>query len=264
MKNIVICADDFGFNSVVNSGIIKLVELQKISAISCLVTAENFNLAAKKLQPFKNKIDIGLHFDLTENINPFGSFGVLILKAKLHLLSQSRIEKEFNKQLDLFLNAFEMLPDFIDGHQHIHQLPQICDAIFNVYEKRLKNCKPYLRYSHTKFKNVFKIILFKNLAINFITDLEFEAKLNKLSIPYNKSFAGIYSLDWSANYNLLFPKFLQLIEDKGLIMCHAGLVADNNKDPIAKNRFNEYQYFLSEQFTKDCAEADVVIGRFKK
>lgn len=263
-KHIVLCADDYGFDTFVSNGIIKLIEAKKISATSCLVNFTDFKKSATLLRSFINKIDIGLHFNLTDRIENFGSLFAVITKAKLHMLQQNKIVDEFNKQLDIFSNTLGVLPDFIDGHQHIQQLPVVCDAIFSVYEKRLRNKKPYMRYSHIKLNKIFQVEPLKSLLINLTADCKYKEKLQNFSIPYNNSFAGVYDFNQNNLYGSLFPKFLQMIEDNGVIMCHAGLLAKNSLDPLTKNRNQEYNYFLSNKFTADCDKANVVIGRFQK
>jgi chitin disaccharide deacetylase len=258
LKKIIICADDFGQNAEISKGIIELVRNQRISAVSCLVNSKDFNFYAEQLKAFADKIDIGLHFDLTSNHN----LGILLIKSKLHLLRQIDIEAEFNRQLDIFLKIFGKSPDFIDGHQHVHHLPVICDAIFNIYIKRLKDQKPYIRYVNYEKLNQLPTAKLKFFIIKISSDLHFEQKLITLKIPYNKSFAGIYDFKDSAKYASIFPHFLKMIKNNGLIMCHAGMLSNDPKDPIAKCRYDEWDYFMSNQFLVDCQKAGIVIDRF--
>src|SRR3546814_20597197 len=38
-------------------------------------------------------------------------------------------------------------PDFVDGHQHVHQFPQIRAALLNELERRYASGRPWLRYT---------------------------------------------------------------------------------------------------------------------
>jgi chitin disaccharide deacetylase len=259
LKKITICADDYGQNISVSKGILELIRNHRISAVSCLVNREDFSFYAYQIKPFEDKIDIGLHFNLTDDYNLAG----LLIRSKLHLLQRTDIEVEFNRQLNRFVKIMGRSPDFIDGHQHVHHLPVVCDAIFNICEKRIKDKKPYIRYvNYKKFKQLPAGKL-KNLIIKVAADLHFEKKLIALNIPYNKSFAGIYDFKDSVKYALIFPQFLAMIQNHGLIMCHAGMLSNDPDDPITKCRYDEWQYFMSDQFLVDCQNAGVVIGKFE-
>jgi hypothetical protein len=86
--------------------------------------------------------------------------------------------------------------------------------------------------------------------------------LDKKKIPYNHTFAGIYSFDKALSYGQLFRGFLAQASEGELIMCHPGLEASSGSDAIATARFQEYQYFTSDRFIIDCEENGVVLGRF--
>lgn len=263
-KKIILCADDFGLNQAISKATINLIAAEKISATSCLVNAAAFSNFANILKSFNKQIDLGLHFDLTANSNLFGNLKILIVKAKLHLLKQNQLEEEFNRQLDKFEAVFGVLPDFIDGHQHVHQLPIVCDAILAVYAKRLQNKKPYLRFTHTTKNTIAFFTYCKSLLINFVADKKYAQKLDQASIPYNQTFAGIYNFNEKINYAEIFPKFLSQIQNNGIIMCHPGLQEDTTSDPIANHRYKEYCYFLSSKFQDDCKKAEITIERFQK
>lgn len=260
IKKIILCADDYGQNIAISKGILELVQKKRISAVSCLVNYEDFGFYASQIKPFIDKIDIGLHFDLGNDARKLVS---LIIKSKLHLLKRTEIEIEFNHQLNRFINLIGKQPDFIDGHQHIHQLSVICDAIFNVCEKRLDE-RPYIRYVNFKKLKNLPTAKLKALMIKAVTDLRFKPKLMELNIPYNKTFSGIYDFKNSDKYGLLFPKFLEQIRNNGIIMCHPGLLSNDPHDLIAKTRFDELQYFASEKFINDCRDAKVELTRFSK
>jgi chitin disaccharide deacetylase len=250
MKNIIICADDYGQNHAISAGIIKLVELKRISATSCLVKSVNFAEHANLLKPFIGKIDIGLHFDLTTDGS---SLGKLAFKSQLHLLSKQKITEELKQQLELFTHHFGITPNYIDGHQHIHQFPIICNAVIDL-AKQL-NPPVYIRYVHPNYKNPYCV---KQLAIAATSDLKFKHKLQQAHITHNKSFAGVYDFSPTTDYGAIFHKFLTNIADNGLIMCHPAQEATAN-DPIAHARVNEFNYFQSGRFIEDCHELQISV-----
>lgn len=268
MKTIVLCADDYGQNQFISQAIIALLEQERLSATSCLTTAPEWQHAAKALLPFNNKVDIGLHFNLTEGklLTPgikTMPLAKLIMRAYWRLLDAAKIEAELNAQLDAFSAAMGRLPDFLDGHQHIHQLPVIRNVVFKVYEQRLRQQGSYIRcvYDERLFMQKPDI---KKFAIQLLGAGRFKRELIKRNIPHNTGFSGIYSFKDAARYAQIFPFFLRNISDRGIIMCHPGYLADVGEDKIVSARSYEFNYFAGEQFQRDCAAVQANIGRMPR
>ncbi len=267
MKTIVLCADDYGQNISISQAIIELLKKNRLSATSCMVTSANWKAAARDLESVKNAVDIGLHFNLTEgqsisNKLMFLPLSKLLIKASLRQLDQAAIEGECHAQIDSFAESLGQLPDFLDGHQHVHQFPVIRDAVLAVYKQRLQARGAYLRCVDSP-KNLLRFTdsaYIKRVIIQFSGAAAFKRQLIKYHIPHNVSFAGIY--DFSANYKNIFSGFLRDSKSGGLIMCHPGLNASAEPDAIAAARCQEYQYFLSEDFVQECVKQKVRIARF--
>lgn len=274
-KQIILCADDYGLNTSVSQGIIDLLERKRLSATSCLTNFPHWQEEASQLKPFKNeKISIGLHFNLTEGeplssayINRYGSsfFPVsqLIIKAFLRRLDVAILQQECQAQLDCFVETFGFWPDFMDGHQHIHQLPQIREAVLSVYERSLRPKKTYLRSVARGFASPDLRSKMKQAVIGFCGSRKFQKLLRRHQIPHNTDFAGIYSFAEADRYSRILPYFLKNVGNQGLIMCHPGLVQNNEAlDEIATARFQEYCYLASDQFLKDCETLGVQLIHF--
>lgn len=270
MKKIVLCADDYGQNQFISQAVIALLEKKRLSATSCMTTSPLWPAHAEWLQPLKNQADIGLHFNLTEgkplseelvHSHGFMPLSKLVFKSYWRLLNQSAIEAELNRQLDAFEAAIGQTPDFIDGHQHIHQLPVIRNAVLNIYEKRLRAKNTYLRCVH--HPKVYSQMNVKRMIIQLLGANAFKKKILKYNIPHNSSFAGIYPFTHSKRYSDIFPRFLDQITDGGVIMCHPGLLPTHDKEPdsIAKARYDEFLYLESNQFVMDCFKAGVTLCR---
>lgn len=271
MKHIILCADDYGQSLPVSQAIIDLLKQKRLSATSCMTTGTHWISEAKALQLFADEADVGLHFNLTEGTplseaylqrygKTFMSLPKLIFLASFRLLDKNVIEKELEAQLDQFIMGVGREPDFIDGHQHIHQFPIIRDALITVYEKRFKNEKPYIRSTDQKVKP--QKYFFKQCVIQLLGARALKRKLVQQRIPHNNSFEGIYSFSEHPSYSENFRDFLENVEEGGIIMCHPGLDDDSKTDPIAAVRYREYQYFSSHQFLEDCEKEKVVIVCF--
>src|SRR5262245_51710288 len=66
MKNIVLCADDYGQAPPISAGILSLIKHRRLSAVSCMVNTPFWREHAQWLKPYSSQIDIGLHLNLTE------------------------------------------------------------------------------------------------------------------------------------------------------------------------------------------------------
>lgn len=270
MKNVILCADDYGQNPAISQAIIELIQKKRLSATSCMVNSPYWPRHAKGLLPFKRQVDIGLHINFTTGqalssqfVKHYGtelfSLGRILLKSHLRWLNKGVIRAEVEAQLDSFNDAMQQYPNFIDGHQHIHQFPVLRDIILEVYEKRLRAHGSYMR-SVTSSWNESP---FKSFIIQITGANKLKNQLIKRSIPHNVSFEGIYNFSQASQYHKKFLHFLELAKDNTLIMCHPGHGLDTDYDPIYPSRQLEYQYLASEQFLADCAQWQVSIGRFK-
>lgn len=276
MKRIILCADDYGQNTAISQAIIELMEKNRLSATSCMTTLPDWQIHAKGLEPFKTQKDIGLHFNLTEGRplseafrNTYGSelipLSKLIIRAYLRQLDQAAIEAECLSQLNRFEAVMGRMPDFIDGHQHVHQFPVVRDVIFAVYEKYLRQAGSYVRCvkDNQAFLRIKDSAYFKGMMIQLTGAYIFKQQLIKRKIPHNSSFTGVYQFNQNLNYAAEFPSFLNQIQDQGLIMCHPGL-SISTQDTIAESRHQEYLYFASDQFIQDCQAQQIILTRFHK
>ncbi|MHB1221595.1 MAG: ChbG/HpnK family deacetylase [Gammaproteobacteria bacterium] len=268
-KRIVLCADDYGQALAISQGILALIKQGRLTATSCLVNTPYWEEHAKWLLPFKDQVDIGLHFNLTEG-KPlsegyragqgpvFYSVNKLLALTFLRRVSQSAIEAECHAQIDQFEAAIGFLPRNIYGNQHVHQFPVIRDALLNVYEQRLRASNAYIRLANeTPDFCLKKIIIYASGAAAL------KKQLRKRAIPHNASFAGIYPFHEAHEYPVYFTEFLQKIGDKGLIMCHPGLETVELDDPIGAARVKEYDYFAGQLFVDECARQSVELGRLE-
>lgn len=263
MKNIILCADDYGQNIAVSQAIIMLLKQKRLSATSCLTTAIDWPLHASGLLPYKNQVDIGLHFNLTEGqplsqnlraAQGFMPLKQLILRAYSGRLQLDAIRAELNAQLDAFTAALGQLPHFIDGHQHIHQLPMVRNVLFDVYAKRLRGSSCYLRCTDTPqlFLGLNNPAYLKSMLIQCLGARAFKAAVLAQQIPHNTGFGGVYAFAQAVFYPQIFRYFLTRITAGGIIMCHPGLEQEGSTDPIAEARYHEFCYFQGEQFLEDC------------
>ena len=143
-----LCADDYGISEAVDKGIRDLLMRGHINATSVMVVAQAFHrseaASLKMLNAGTHRFAIGLHVTLTAPFAPLstgfrplrrGAFlplSEMLVRGMLRMLSPDRIAIEIATQLKAFVSAFGRPPDFIDGHQHVHLLPQVREPLLEM------------------------------------------------------------------------------------------------------------------------------------
>lgn len=264
MADFVLCADDFALSKASSQGILQLLEASRLSAVSAVVNTALWQTYSTALLPYLNKVDIGLHFNLTEGswltAPHMTSLGLpkLIAQSYLSQLSQETIYQELEAQIHAWSLAFGRFPDFIDGHQHIQQLPIIRDAIVQWFNENDNRYSGYLRCSHTRI--FWHNHLLKRFVINRLGAAKLKKLLNKNNIKHNLTFSGIYDFSNKTDYRKLFQGFLSEIHSPGIVMCHPAFGIDN-ADPHIQARNQEFAYFMSDAFINDCKATGMCLAR---
>lgn len=284
-KQIIICADDFAQNHEISEGILLLARNKRISAVSCMVNSAYWDEASHELNKLAFNGYIGLHLNLTFG-QPLSSvwrkfegeefYPLPVLLKKLYLghIKQSTIEAEIQAQIDVFSNFMHIYPDFIDGHQHVHQYKIVRDALFVVHDKvmgHMNSNEEDVEYTDTFFRNTTSgykdLVTFcgfpKRQILSILGGIKFKKMLITKQVPTNSSFAGIYNFKYAYVYRKYFKKFLSKSTNGGIIMCHPGSYSKDLTDPLHKHRHYELTYLLSDLFLTDIEDNHYILA-FKK
>ena len=261
IKTIIICADDYSQNEVICEGIILLAKEKRINAISCLVNSKHWSETHNELDQVRENNYIGLHLNFTlgqavsnkwrqRYTKNFPSHSSLLQKSYLKQLDRACVEAEIHAQIDAFSEATGNKPDFIDGHQHIHQLPTIRESLVAVYKQ--KQLTAFCRNtSNSRLDFLTGAGFPKRQAISLLGGVAFKRLLRQHAISANSSFEGIYNFAKIMNYNGYFKQFLKRSHTGGLIMCHPGVKSSDATDPLYQYRHHELDYFMSTDFHND-------------
>jgi len=257
-----ICADDFGITSNVNLAILNLVKIKSLTEVSCITLTKNFEFDAIKLKEYKNDISVGLHLTLTD-FKPLSGNKFLIKKNKMFsakdLFSKCVFNKipdiyfleEINLQIEKFKNILGFYPDFIDGHQHIHQFPVIRRCLIKILKEKKLHDKIWIRNSSENISSILvrKVSILKCLILSMFGN-SFKKKLIKENIKTNDGFSGIYDFSEKKDYTTLFKKFIIKNSNNHLIMVHPGFSDQilSDLDSVTKTRDLEYEFFSSNFF----------------
>jgi predicted glycoside hydrolase/deacetylase ChbG (UPF0249 family) len=274
-RHIWLCADDYGISPGVNAAIRELIIGGRINATSAMVAAPHFNsgeaAALDRVNAVERRAALGLHVTLTSpfqplsaDFSPLRNGRFLPLNDLLRGATARRLRSEFliaeiGGQLRAFADIFGRLPDFLDGHQHVHLFPQIRDAFLRVVAQEA----PYAWVRQCgRAKSGRRLRDHKGLTLDILS-VGFRRKAKRLGIATNPAFAGTYSFNSRANFATIFPRFLSGLPDGGLIMCHPGFVDGELEglDSLTAPREQEFAYFSSDAFMKVLADHGAALAR---
>ena len=271
MKRIILCADDYAQSAAISTGILQLVEQRRLSAVSCFTESDFWSHSENTLLTHREHIDIGLHFNLTQPF-PSSSSPALPLNRVMGLALSGRIDraqivKSLRTQLDRFETIAKQMPDFVDGHQHVHVLPGIRHIVVGELEQRYGQKKPYLRAVNPRLStqgDFIKELVLKLLGRGF-ADLAQRHRMRT-----NRGFAGIYSLQPQADFAALMHRWISAADNGDLLMCHPGACvtnhsgthANDDSDPIAVTRPRELAFLLSAEFAALLSRNAIRLSRF--
>ena len=271
LSDFILCADDYSQNEAISDGILELIDKKRINATSSLVNSPLWSNAHHALLPYKTETQLGLHLNFTWGTplstawkkqygTQFGNLGSVIKQCFLTRYSKQVLIAEITAQVDAFTHAMGMFPNFIDGHQHIHQLPGIRDVLIELYQTQ--QWTNFFRTTSNGLSDYLSLNTFpKSQLIALLGASVFKKSLNKNNIQTNTSFAGIYNFENAANYRDYFKKFLKSTQTGGLIMCHPGKQSDDTSDPLYQFRPLEWAYFMSEEFLDDLSQRKNILHR---
>lgn len=247
MKHITLCADDFALHPAVDAAVVALAQAARLSATSCMTTAPRWPQAAQLLAPLRPALQVGLHWNLTEGHGQAAPRLVQVLaRAYSGQLRPAAMAESLHRQLDAFEQHAGTPPDFIDGHQHIHQLPGARAALLHVLHQRYGTQAPWVRNTVPAQWGANKATLLALLG-----GWSLRRALARERLRHHRSFAGVYNFDapTPTAYGARMAQWLHDAQDGALLMCHPAN-ASVPGDAIANARTTEYAYLASPAFAE--------------
>ena len=264
LRKLWLCADDYGISPAVNRAIRDLIGRGRINATSVMVTAPSFSAdeagALSGIDSCGRRAAIGLHFTLTAPFRPSvhgyrpavadGTFLRLphtLATGLLRRLDPGALAAEAASQFAAFQSAFGRPPDFVDGHQHVHLLPQVSDAVLAVVKQMAPGA--WIRQCGRTMPLPQRWGDPKGLLLDRLST-RLRARCAASGVRTNPAFAGTYDFTRAVEFEALFGSFLQGLPDGGLVMCHPGFVdAELQRlDELTTMREQEYGFFAGERF----------------
>ncbi|KAG1256405.1 hypothetical protein G6F68_009802 [Rhizopus microsporus] len=247
-KRIVVCGDDFGMNADIDEGMIALAAMGRGSAGSCLSLGPTFVSNARRLAV--HDVDVGLHVNFSESLGadaePMPSLGALILRAYAGRLDRAWIDAQLTRQFDAFEAAFGRAPDYVDGHQHVHQLPGIREQVLSQLKRRDGDHRPWLR--QTAPGALCGIPLKESIKARIIGALGAAAlarQARRDGLRTNRRLLGVYGFDGGKRrYADLLQNWLFNAHDGDLLMCHPAMDCKEGS-PMSRQRRAEFDVLAS-------------------
>lgn len=275
---VALCADDYGLSHGVSLGILEALDAGRLTAVSALVNGPRWPAMGRELRRRGACADVGLHFNLTlgrplgampefaakGGFPPLASVVRMALRGKLPL---AEIRAEVDRQLDRFEAVMERAPDFVDGHQHVHGLPGVRDAVLEALDARKLAGRTWLR---NPADGAHRIALRRAHARKALTIRGLTAGLRRAAKRHgyavNDGFAGFSDFHPGKDYAKAFESYLRAPGRRHLVMCHPGHVDDELKslDPVTITREQELAFLLSPRLPEALAKRGFRLARLSE
>ena len=253
-KSIVLVADDYGLAPGVDDSIRTLIAGGKLSGTGCMTLFPEWPEAAERLKamPESKGVAIGLHLTLTDfsplsGAGPLGAgrmptLSRLIRASYMDGINVPSLEGELDAQLEAFASAMGRMPDYIDGHQHVHFLPQVRHWLTRRRARLVSSGTPWLRGGPSTALAEGWAVKVK-VAIVALLARGFEAEMTAAGFAVKGPLAGFY--DWNAPRTFV-PAMLALsvkVQDSSVVMCHPGMPDDllKSRDRLVAARAVEFE-----------------------
>jgi len=272
-----LCADDYGISPSVNMAIRDLVTRGRLNATSVMVAAPTFHRSeAASLDQLNNggrRVAIGLHVTLTAPFRPlspgfkpvhegrFLPLPQMLVRGSLRALRREALAEEVAAQLRAFAAAFGRMPDFIDGHQHVHLFPVVRDSVLEAARRAAPAA--WVRQCGRVGALSARLADRKGLVLDVLSR-SMRRRADALSVATNPGFAGTYDFgrEQDPDYARLFSAFLEQLPAHSVVMCHPGFVdAELERlDPLTTLREREYAFLAGEAFPELLAARGVTLA----
>lgn len=255
-------ADDYGLAPGVSEAILDLLQRGRLTGTGCMTGFPEWQQAARRIQPLAGHVAIGLHLTLTDQ--PALTAGTsLVSDGQLPPLADlaapfrrrrvkaAEIQAELDAQLGRFTDALGRMPDFVDGHQHVHFLPAVRDWLTTRFAG---SGKPMVRGAPAMPREV-GVTAMKTAVIAALAR-GFDRAMQTAGFPVMKPLAGIYDWKQPADFAPTLRAAITTLPEDGVFMCHPGRVDAvlEARDPMQKVREVEYAFLASDEFGGILAE----------
>lgn len=279
-RAIAVACDDFGLHPDIDRAALHLARGGRVQAIGCLVRGPSWPRHARWLKALDPAcVDIGLHLDLSPKApGVFKPPALLrfILRALARRLDPEALRRKISSQLAAFEQQMGRPPAYVDGHQHVHQLPQVREALVGELCSRWPDGhapRPWVRSTRRPLGAGFApagvVAGTKAWVIEHLGAAGLAALAARHGVLQNCHLLGVYTFDADPlRHARRMALWLQQAQHGDLLMCHpaatppkgSAATADGTASaPLGAARYMEAQWLAGPLFEKACRESRVVL-----
>ncbi len=269
-----LCADDYGLSPGVSRSIRELAAAGRITAASAMTVFPDWPEAAAGIRDLAGTVDLGLHLVLTdapsltraEALAPGGRFPPLprlLARAQAGRLPRAALAAEIARQLAAFEDALGFPPAFVDGHQHVHVLPGVREAVAALFGPRLDPAGTWLRVCTSRPAAIVRrrVAVPRALILDRLSR-PLRAIARRRGLAANDDFRGVtaFPADRVADE---FAAFLLGPGERPLVMCHPGHLDDllTTRDPVHARRAVEHAFLSGSRWPETLSRAGRTLAR---
>lgn len=281
--NIIMHADDYGYNHEVSADILDCAKNGTLHGISIMPNSPYFDECMMELEKSGLKLQKTIHFSISEGhclskkedvkllVNDEGMFNLSFFRLLLMSIGRNRKELERELYTELKAQYEKALPYLeeinIDSHVHYHMIPVVLRTVLKVVSDDGKEVG-YLRvpaeplkpfFLHIELLGTYSFINFiKNIVLNV---LAFRSR--RLLKNYKNNTAVFFGILMSGHMDIdrvsaVLPEFVKIADKKGMnleVLAHPGKAvspdtvldpsnSDYAKAPLSDDRHIEKKMFM--------------------
>ena len=198
-------------------------------------------------------LQAGLHLNFTEALGREGLYlplGQLIRACWARRLDPIAVRGQIAAQLARYEDVMGRVPDYVDGHQHVHQFPQIRDALHAELAARYPagGPRPWLRCTvAASMRGTPPMARFKAGVIALLGARSQCRHARRMGFEMNRGLLGVYDFrGGAAVYAALLRAWLGAAQPGDLIMCHPSAQAVPD-DALGDQRRAEFEVWSSDE-----------------
>jgi len=258
------CADDFAIDAASTDAILELLARGRLTATSALVDAPLWPEAARRFADTAANADLGLHLNLTEDLAgaTAGTWPLreLIWRCATGRIAHGAVAAAIARQLDAFEGGAGRPPDYIDGHQHVHQFGVVRDLLVAALRRRYAGRAVWIRSTRPP-AGVHDL---KARGIALLGDSGLRARASRAGYAASAYLLGVYDFRAAdaadrARYREHMARWFDAGPDGSVLMCHPATRATAD-DPIGAARVMEYAYLGGAEFGAALERAGIVLS----
>lgn len=263
LRRIILCADDYALHGGVDQAIIGLSIAGRLDAVSCMTRSPGWPAAAPALRDTPAGLQIGVHLNLSEGCvaargDHCRPLPRMLLESFARVVPRERIRATIERHLDAYEAAVGRPPDYVDGHQHVHQLPGVVEELAAALTRRYAPDRlPWLRATDPPAG----LSSHKARIIVGTRSWQWRCVLERHGLRSNPAFVGVYDFTPDRpRYVAAIERGLRAAPDGTLMMCHPAIGPVPADDTIAAARQMEYEFLSALAWPDLLAETGCVAG----